>query len=404
MFTQDPPITFDPKQLAPPPLGAGPWPVTALALDVIGSCNLACRYCAEAATQPPRRPMSEATLLAAWRFLFPDGQTRPGYSIRLGSGEPLLALPLLRKLDQLITERQGSADAGQPDVFLTTNGTLASPAVRDWLVQSGWHVKLSLDGPQTIHDYWRVTHTGVGTYAQVAAAVTDLAQRMTDRFSVTAVLCRGADPAAVFASISALGVRRIELVPVAHEDPAIRPDAADIKAYEQFVEQYARRYLTADEESVVPTLVRFADRVRRVMGYDVKRIPCGAGRNFMGVGPEGDLYPCFRFVGLPAYRLGHLATGVDQAALTAFQQNAGRPIEERLACSQCWAAPLCGGPCFACAEMFGPGDGEPVALHCAYTLADARAAIWLVEQLRQHNPERLLAFLPDFAKAIMDEL
>jgi hypothetical protein len=44
--------------------------------------------------------------------------------------------------------------------------------------------------------------------------------------------------------------------------------------------------------------------------------------------------------------------------------------------------------------MFGPGDGEPIGLHCRYVLADARAAVWLVGQLRRSHPEALLSFIP----------
>jgi uncharacterized protein len=302
--------------------------LTAIALDVAGSCNLACRYCAEAATQPFRRPMSAETLRSALDLLFPEGQARAGCSIRLGSGEPLLALPLLRQLNELLMQLGES----RPAVFLTTNGTLATKEVRDWLVTSGWYVKLSLDGPQSVHDRWRVTSSGKGTFQKVAEAVADLAQRIPDHFSVTAVLCRGADPEEVFHAIESLGVQRIELVPVAHHDDKIIPSTKDIKRYRGFVENYARRFLVHEEVGIIPALVRFETCVRRAMGYDLQSVPCGAGRSLVGVGADGDLYPCFRFIGLPAYRLGRLATGIDRNAAGVFQFGAGRPREQRRTC------------------------------------------------------------------------
>ncbi len=372
-----------------------------MALDVSGKCNLACRYCAEAATQPARQNMPEETLEAAWRFLFPDGQVKQGASFRLGSGEPLLGLPLLHKISDLVEQAASRPDGRRPDVYLTTNGTLVSPDVRDWLVASGWHVKISLDGPQRIHDAWRVTFGGQGTYKQIAEAVIDLAQRIPDRFSVTAVLCRDADPAEVFEGIAALGVRRIELVPVIHENASVLPDDNDVNRYRQFVEGYARRYANLNGDQELATLVRFENCARRVMGYDVRRLPCGAGRSFLAAGPEGNLYPCFRFVGLEDYRLGHLTTGLDQEAAALFNNGPGRSYEQRVPCAECWAAPLCGGPCFACSEMFGPGDGRPFELHCAYILADAETAVWLVRQLRASAPERLLNFLPSFARSLI---
>ena len=384
-----PPRGFDPQDVTPPPLPSGPWRVSALALDVAGSCNLACRYCAEAATQPRRDPMSAETLKSAWAFLFPEGKPRGNTSLRLGSGEPLLALPLLSQVQELVAMGQE-----RPAVFITTNGTLINRQVSDWLAASGWHVKVSLDGPASIQDAWRVRPGGQGTFVKVAAAVADLAQRIPERLSVTAVLCRGADPVQVFEAIAQLGVRRIELVPVAHHQESVQPDASDVERYEAFVRDYAHRYLEASPGDNLPTLVRFESRVTRMMGYDNARIPCGAGRSFLGVGPDGDLYPCFRFIGIEPYRLGHLGSGLDKVAAADFCRGAGRTYQERAACRDCWASPLCGGPCFAVTEMFGPGDGQPLALHCAYVLADARAAVWLVSRLRQRDPERLLAFLP----------
>lgn len=66
------------------------------------------------------------------------------------------------------------------------------------------------------------------------------------------------------------------------------------------------------------------------------------------------------------------------------------------------AAPLCTGPCFACAEMFGPGHGHPIDINCAYMLADAEAASFLYHQLKQRNPEKLLAFLPNLSDEFFD--
>jgi uncharacterized protein len=397
MWTAAPPPGFDPRDLEPPPLPDREQPLAAVALDVAGTCNIACRYCAEAATQPRRHPMSAETLEAAWRLLFPDGRLRPGRSIHLGSGEPLLAFHLLRQLDELIERHGGSAAEGRPEVHLTTNGTLATPPVRDWLAASGWRVKISLDGPREVHDRWRVDRRGGGTWDPIAEVVADLAARMPDRFSVTAVLCRGADPAEVFAGIAGLGVRRIELVPVAHRDPGVLPGRMDLARYRRFVNDYARR-LAAGEAP--PVLIRFEGKVRRALGHGLQRVPCAAGRAFAGVAPDGSLYPCFRFIGVGEYRLGDAVTGPEPAAAAAFRQGAGRPWEGREPCPSCWAARLCGGPCFAVAEMLGPGEGRPLPLHCEYIRADARAAVWLVRHLRRRDPERLLAFLPELRQAL----
>jgi uncharacterized protein len=128
-------------------------------------------------------------------------------------------------------------------------------------------------------------------------------------------------------------------------------------------------------------------------------VACGAGRTFVGVGPGGALYPCFRFVGIDHYRLGCLPAGLDSQAVTTFARGPGRSYEQRIRCRRCSVGPLCGGPCFAVAEMFGRSPGEPLELHCQYTRASIKSARWLVDHLRERDPERLLAFLPEAVKA-----
>ena len=387
LHPEPPPYGFDPVEIPPRPLGDGPFRISSLALDPAGECNLRCRYCAEHHTQPPRPPMVPETLERAWHFLFPDGIPRMQTSFRLGSGEPTLALPLLRRL----ADRTRAWGSSAPAVFLTTNGTLLNEASATWLEATGWFVKLSIDGPARTHDAWRTHPDGTGTHATVVPWARRFARRIPERFSITAVLCKGADPQAVFASLEDLGARRIELVPAASNDPEQRPGQEDVVRYQAFVFRHAERFLTTRKR--MPSLVRFSGKVTKAMGYNNLTVACGAGRTFLGVGPGGDLYPCFRFVGSDRHRLGSLEEGLDPTSCIQFQRDVGRPYTARLVCGACWASPLCGGPCFACETFFG--DSVNQGVHCAYTRADARAAVWLVQELRHRAPKRLLAFMPE---------
>lgn len=386
---------YDLSFLEPKPLGRIRWPVLSIAPDLSGTCNLACRYCAEAASQPRRPPMKPETLDEALKFLFRGAKRlKNTLSIRLGSGEPLLAFPLMQHLANRLNEENESAGNKTPKVFLTTNGTLISDEIQDWLVTSGWNIKISLDGPKAIHDKWRVTPRGLGTFDSIADRVSYLSARVPERLSVTAVLCRENDPKDVFDSIAALNVPRIELVPVAHSDNKILPTRDDIKRYQKFLKTYVQYFLSEDVRHPPPMLIGLEKCAVRLMGYNLGRIACGAGRSFVGVCSQGDLYPCFRFIGIDKYKLGSLEAGLNIEAIRTFKAGPGRCYEYRQACSRCWAAPICTGPCFACTEIFGPGNYEPIEVHCAYSRVTAEAAIQLVNQLREQFPQRLLWFLP----------
>ncbi len=389
----DPPSGFDAEVIQPVESIKGCYRVRSLAIDVAGRCNLACRYCAEAATQPVQRQTATDDIIdAAWAFIYHKGKFPKTASFHFGSGEPLMGLSALKRLSEHIEEMDGANEGFLPRVFITTNGTMLKDSVMEWLISTDWHIKVSLDGPRSIHDKWRITPNGEGTYDCVSRAVASMAARIPDRFSVTAVLAPGNDPREVFDAIANLGVRRIELVPLAHKDECFTPNATDLENYSIFIEDYVKRIL--DREAGLPILVRFINRVTRIMGFDNNSVQCGAGRTFLGVDGRGNLYPCFRFIGVKKYLLGDLFSGLDQKATDHFRKDPGRPYHERTSCKECWAAPLCGGPCFAVAEMFGSGMGEPYSLYCDYVLIESHGAFQLVSKLRKMDPEYLLTYLP----------
>jgi uncharacterized protein len=270
-------------------------------------------------------------------------------------------------------------------VSITTNATLLDAKTTEWLAATGWQVRVSLDGPRPTHDRWRVTRSGRGTFDLVSSRVRRLAELLGDRLVVNAVFCQGTDPTSVQQAMAELGVRKLYVLPVASNDPNIRLGPADLERYAEFVSDHARQCVAGSPSR--PTLLRFSEYVRRVMGWHNGSVVCDAARSYVAVGPAGALYPCMRFIGIEHYRLGRLPEGLEPEAVLAFQEGPGRPYSERDSCRDCWAAPMCCGPCFACAEMF---DIEP---NCQFYKAEARAAVWLVQELRQRDLERLVEFL-----------
>jgi uncharacterized protein len=385
-----PPSGFNPNDLSPPSIQNGKWKISSVAPDISGNCNLSCRYCAEKSTLPQRNKMEIETFDYLWNFFILCRKQKGNFSFRFGSGEPLLNFPLLEHLAKLI--KTSGFNKKEISVFITSNGTLINDEIKDWLISSKWNIKISLDGPEYIHDKWRVSTNGERTHSKVASTVKYLAEQIPEKLSVTSVLCNGTNPRVVFNSIAKLGVKRIEFVPVSHKNQSFFPTSKDINLYKDFIKSYAQQYF--DNKYEIPALVNFEKCVVRIMGYNLSEVGCGAGRSLVAVDPNGDIFPCFRFIGLDDYRLGSLYTGIETKRVLEFQRGPGRSYRKRNECVECWAAPLCNGPCFACTEILGSRNGSQMPLHCVYTMVDAKYAIWLVNQLREHKPELLLSFLP----------
>ena len=89
---------------------------------------------------------------------------------------------------------------------------------------------------------------------------------------------------------------------------------------------------------------------------------CGAGREYMAVTPEGDLYPCHQFVGREQYRIGNLDDeSLDETVRGRFLDN---HVGKKEACRTCWAQYLCAGGCAANAEAYSGSILQPNPQEC----------------------------------------
>ena len=79
---------------------------------------------------------------------------------------------------------------------------------------------------------------------------------------------------------------------------------------------------------------------------------CGACRGTTTVGADGTLYPCHRFVGMDKWIIGSISNGPDYEKSKQFWCDYAKCVMET--CSDCWAYPLCKGPCpWECAREDG---------------------------------------------------
>ncbi len=403
MDYKTPPPGFAPETIVPAPHREHPFKgANAVAIDLSGSCNMACRYCHEELALPKRPTMTEETLDAVWKFFFPNG---PGQnaSLHLGVGEPFFNFPLMKKIRRLVQETEAKGKDGESiQVNVTTNASLLKEELLDWVLETDWQFKISLDGPAHINDQWRTLPNGSGTYNLISPAVKRLVEKDASKVTILSVVCPGVDPADIYNAAEELGVASMEMNPMLHPDASQTGGADDINMYRAFIKDYCRRTFNDGDDKPKTLYLKFSHFIKRLMGYDQARVYCSAGRNYFGVGPQGELYACARFSGLKEFQLGDVFNGMDHEALHRFQQGAGAPVERREPCNQCWAAPICQGPCFAFTEELGRGNHRPATLMCQYELATAEAVLEYFNRAKEEKPQQLLQFLPGL-EGFMDE-
>ena len=143
---------------------------------------------------------------------------------------------------------------------------------------------------------------------------------------------------------------------------AIKPTDEDVffhfqKAIQRTHELFkktGRKLVVANFANILVSIL--APTARRLM-CDIS--PCGGGRVFFALAPDGGMYPCSEFIGLQEFKGGNLfADNIDAVLQTpAFRKVTERNVDRFEPCRRCAVRHFCGSPCPAEAhEMNGSMD------------------------------------------------
>ena len=347
----------------------------------VGSlCNLDCTYCyylhKDGLLHQPKAPrMSDETLEAHIRQYI-EAQSGDEVVFSWQGGEPtLLGLEFFQKVVTLEAKYKKPGQVIQND--LQTNGTLLDEHWAKFLKQHGFLVGLSCDGPQKLHDHYRVTKGGQPTHAKVVAAAR-LLKKHGVPFNALCVVNRenAKYPLDVHRFLTReLGVRRVQFIACVEPkvfrniapqkwDPAslpivgtpqAKPGAPDSVVTDWSVDPeqwgaflckvwdfwYARDYGKVHVDI-------FETAVAQSMGLPAQRCVtaefCGKG---MVVEHNGDVFSCDHYV-YPEYRVGNIAsTHWGEMAYGETAKKFGFAKRDTLPqyCRQCPHLNLCWGEC-----------------------------------------------------------
>lgn len=323
--------------------------IKALCLHVSHSCNLNCAYCfaSQGNFGGKRSLMSFETGKQALDFLVAHSGTRHNLEVDFFGGEPLLNWDVCKQLVEYA--RSIEKAAGKRFRFtLTTNGVDIDDDVIDFANREMHNVVLSLDGRKEIHDRFRVDYSGRGSFDTVVPKFQKLVNARGGKNYYMRGTFTHANPdfLADIKTMLDLGFTELSMEPVicAPDDPsALTP--ADIEIVKQQYEELA--LLMIDRRKAGKPFTFYHYMIDLTGGPCIyKRISgCGSGTEYMAVTPEGDLYPCHRFVGKDDFCLGNVYDGVtNKAQVDVFRSS---NVYQKPECQDCWAKLYCSGGCAA---------------------------------------------------------
>ncbi|MGN6170471.1 MAG: anaerobic sulfatase maturase [Solirubrobacteraceae bacterium] len=338
-------------------------------------CNLDCEYCfflsKEMLYPGSRFRMSDDVLERYLCRLIEAHRGMPEVTIAWQGGEPtLMGLDFFRRSVDIAARL---VEPGQRAVHtIQTNGTKLDPGWATFFAENDFLVGISIDGPQEIHDAYRVTKGGRGSFHQVMRGLGYLRDAGVDWNALTTIHAANAEHAGrVYRFLrDQCGATFIQFIPIiervaeADEDGAVPWSSwRDRPLYVQAGERVSGRSVTPDqygrflidvfEEWVRHDVgrvyvqmfdVTLANHAGEPPGLCVHSETCGRA---VALEHTGDFYACDHFVE-PDYLRGNI---LEQSLLdmveSAEQQRFGTDKRDGLPvyCRECDVRFACHGGC-----------------------------------------------------------
>lgn len=322
------------------------FPLQSLALHLVHDCNLRCTYCyGEGGSYGgERKAMTEEVAFKAIDFLLNHSGELPTVNITLFGGEPLLNMPLIRKIVEY--SRKKEQETGKEITLgTTTNATLLDKETRQYLNDNNITVGISIDGPKDIHDSCRINVNGHGSYDQMIDNTKNLISERKGRVTARITLTRNCmQMDQIMQFIEEMGFRKVNIAFVSGEDNSpITIKKSDFEIIAKEYEKIADRMVDALKHDKPFYNNIFYSHLRQLNDKSPMLYNCGAGRKYLAVDPNGNLFICHRFVGKEDYNVGTVFTEIRKEKI---KEVAYAYVDHKETCKTCWARYLCAGGCF----------------------------------------------------------
>ena len=344
----------------------------ALCLHVSHGCNLRCDYCfahqgdyGDGNGQGTARLMSPEVAFRAVDFLM-ENAGRENVEIDFFGGEPLLNFEVIK---ETVAYGRKLAKKKNRNLYftLTTNGTLLDEEKISFLNREMHNVVISIDGRKEVHDRFRYDAAKNGSYDRILPAALKLVREREknppgrrDYFIRGTFTTENLDFTGDVLHLAGLGFKRLSLEPVTGSGAGYHIGREHLPAVLDEYDNLAR-VIAAREK---PGFSFYHFQLNLYEGPCIyKRITaCGAGFEYFAVSPEGDLYPCHQFVGLPQFKAGDIWEGIKNLCLVETFKKTN--VLTKPACKNCWAKFFCSGGCHADAYFTNNDLATPNEITC----------------------------------------
>jgi uncharacterized protein len=348
-----------------------------LILNITERCNMRCEYCAFSGRYEGKRTHSDRDMAftTARKALdhFIENMSEKA-CLSFYGGEPLLKIDLIRK----VIDHAESVTDKKIRYSMTTNGTLLIPEICKYIREKDFNLMVSLDGPQEVHDRYRVYANGRGTFEKIMKNLRYL-KSLDENYYREKV---------IFSIVSAPPHRLEETRRFFSSDPLTAGNKVSFSYMDSTIQDFPyhatreqSEQTTKEREKLHKSFVdgivekkereeflnayyendylRFYHRMKGPLPEIIRLNGCcipGARRLFVTV--DGTLHVCERMEN--GYPIGHVDQWID---IGLIEKLVADYIDVNKDCLECWACRLC-STCFAQLAVGGRFDREFREMEC----------------------------------------
>lgn len=386
-------------------------------------CNLDCKYCfyleKEKLYPKDTNWAMPPEVLETYIRQHIEAHSVPEVLFAWQGGEPtLLGVEYFRKAVEL---QQKYANGKTINNAFQTNGVLLDDEWCEFFGQHRFLIGLSIDGPEEIHNHYRVNRGGGGTFGKVMAGLETLKRHNVDFNTLTVVSRANQDhPLEVYRFLKEIGSMVMQFIPLVERFTA---NPAPLKMVLPVQDGNLAEWSVRPESYGTFLCSIFDEWVRQDVGkhfvqiFDVSleswlgmpaslcwfRDTCGAA---LALEHNGDLYSCDHFV-YPENKLGNIMDDpIGSLVNSSRQQQFGEDKKSTLPrmCRECDVRFACHGECPKHRFLKTPDGEEGLNYLCAGYLRffrhiDPYMRLMAAMIQRRQSPANVMAMVPHIEEA-----
>lgn len=329
-----------------------------IVLQVANDCNLNCKYCygAGGTYNRVRELMTFETAKKAIDYFVANSGSRKLLYVIFFGGEPLLNFTLIKQVIHYCESMEEKIEK-QFRYSMTTNGTILTDEIADYIKKYNITVMLSMDGPKEIQDAYRCYANGNGSYEVIEKNIERFKELRGGHLTVRSTICGpNIQMSSIRKALIDAGFTNVLMSLVDIDESS--PLAITKNQKEELLRQYeilAKEFIEDIKNHKSPNNRLFLEILEKLYYKHSTIRSCSAGLYGFAIGSDGNVYPCQRFMGMEDYTVGNLDDGIDVMKIMSYSH---ANVEEKEDCRNCWIRYLCGGACMNMCVTRGGGIME----------------------------------------------